>query len=444
MIVLFFVFLAAVFLCLITNHSLIWALLFGLALFFGLGLRRGFGVRQLCGMAWKKGRESLIVIPVFLLIGTVTALWRASGTISFFLYYGLRGIAPGLFLLTAFLLSAALSFALGTSYGVTGTAGVVLITLARSGGVSTALAAGAILSGAYFGDRCSPMSSCATLVAAVTGTELYRNVREMLKTAALPTVLAALFYWFFSVRNPLSAVDDTVLSALRTNFSLHGAVLLPAALVLLLPLCRVPVRWAMAMSAAAAFLLTVFLQGQPVLATLRCALLGYLPAQPELAGILSGGGLVSMLTSSAIVFITSLYAGILDGMDLLTSVRGGAERLADKLGLFPATALISTLIVMVFCNQAVMVMLDGQLLGGIYEARGASRTELAMDIANSGVTIAGLVPWSIAITVPLAMLDVGLEAIPWAALLYLIPLCYLFTRRFFVPSRPAVCGKEKL
>ena len=157
MIVLFFMFLAAVFLCLITNHSLIWALLFGLSLFFGLGLRRGFGVRQLCGMAWKKGRESLIVIPVFLLIGTVTALWRASGTISFFLYYGLRGIAPGLFLLTAFLLSAALSFALGTSYGVTGTAGIVLITLARSGGVSTALAAGAILSGAYFGDRCSPM-----------------------------------------------------------------------------------------------------------------------------------------------------------------------------------------------------------------------------------------------------------------------------------------------
>ena len=439
----FILFLAAVFLCLITNHSLIWALLFGLALFFGFGLRCGFGVRQLCGMAWKKGRESLIVIPVFLLIGTVTALWRSSGTISFFLYYGLRGIAPGLFLLTAFLLSAALSFALGTSYGVTGTAGIVLITLARSGGVSTALAAGAILSGAYFGDRCSPMSSCATLVAAVTGTELYRNVREMLKTAALPTVLAVLFYWFFSVRDPLSAVDDTVLSALQTNFSLHWAVLLPAALVLLLPLCRVPVRWAMAMSAAAALLLTVFLQGQPVLMALRCAVLGYMPAQPELAGILSGGGLVSMLTSSAIVFITSLYAGILDGMDLLTSVRGGAERLAEKLGLFPATALISTLIVMVFCNQAVMVMLDGQLLGGIYEVRGASRTELAMDIANSGVTIAGLVPWSIAITVPLAMLDVGLEAIPWAALLYLIPLCYLFTKRFFVASCPVACGKEK-
>lgn len=78
-----------------------------------------------------------------------------------------------------------------------------------------------------------------------------------------------------------------------------------------------------------------------------------------------------------------------------------------------------------------MVMIDAQLLADSYEARGASRTELAMDIANSGVTIAGLVPWSIAITVPLSMLDVGTEAIPWCVLLYMIPLCYFFTKRFY-------------
>ena len=86
-----------------------------------------------------------------------------------------------------------------------------------------------------------------------------------------------------------------------------------------------------------------------------------------------------------------------------------------------------------------MVMIDAQLLTGCYDSRGASRTELAMDIANSGVTIAGLVPWSIAITVPLSMLEVGTEAIPWCILLYMIPLCYLFTKRFFRAgqNRPA-------
>ena len=431
MILCFLIFLAAVAACLVTDHSLVWALLLGLGLFFGLGLRRGFSARTLAAMAWREGRSSLIVVPVFLLIGMVAALWRSSGTIAFFLYHGLRGIAPGSFLLMAFVLSAVLSFALGTSFGVTGTAGVVLITLARSGGVDLAMAAGAILSGAYFGDRCSPMSSCATLVAACTDTQLYRNVREMLKTGVLPTVLTAAVFAVLSVRNPLTVVDGAVLSALSENFSLHIATLLPLAPMLVLPLLRVPVKWAMAASAVLALGLTVFLQGMPLRETVMTALRGYAPRQPELAGILAGGGFLSMVETCAIMLVTSLYAGILEGIDALAPAEHQVERLAGRLGLFPATVLVSTAIVMIFCNQAVMVMLDAQLLGKSYAARGASRTELAIDIENSGVVIAGLVPWSIAITMPLAMLGVGLEALPWCVLLYMIPLCYLFTKRFF-------------
>ena len=417
----FLAFLIAVGLCLWQGWNLLWALSLGLLLFFALGLRRGFSSRALAAMAWRQGRESLIVVPVFLLIGMVTALWRSSGTISFFLYHGLRGIAPGSFLLMAFLIPAALSFALGTSYGVTGTAGVVLITLARSGGVDLAPAAGAILSGAYFGDRCSPMSSCATLVAACTGTRLYDNVREMLRTGLVPTVLTAAVFGAVSLRHPIAAVDDGVLSALAEGFSLHWAVLLPAALMLVLPLA----------SAAMALVLTVVLQGLPWGEALRTALLGYQPSRAELGEILSGGGMISMIKTCAIVLVTSLYAGILEGIDALAPAKGLVERLADRLGLFPAAVAVSTGLVAVFCNQAVAVMLDAQRLGDSYRGRGASPTELAMDIANSGVMIAGLVPWSIAITVPLSMLDVGLEAIPWCVLLYLTPLCYLVTKRFF-------------
>ncbi len=440
----FAVFLAAVAACLALGRSLLWALLLGLALFYALGRRRGFPAAELARMAWRKGREALIVAPVFLLIGTVTALWRASGTIAFFLYYGLRAIPPALFLLTAFLLPAALSFVLGTSYGVTGTAGVVLIALARSGGVDPVIAAGAILSGAYFGDRCSPMSSCAALVAACTGTDLYRNVREMLKTAVLPTLLTAAFYAALSLRHPLAAVDDSVFSALADGFSLHWAVLPPALLMLLLPLAKVPVKWAMTASAACALLAAVLLQGMSWTGALRAAVFGFQPALPALAGVLSGGGLLSMVSSAAVVFVTSLYAGILEGIDALAPALRWTERLADRAGLFPAAALVSTAIVAVFCNQSVMVLMDEQLLAKSYEARGASRLELAMDIANSGVTIAGLIPWSIAITVPLRMLDVGMAAIPYAALLYMIPLCYFLTKRWFRPgqNRAASTGKE--
>lgn len=431
----FVLFLGAVAACLATGHSLIWALLAGLVLFSLLGLRRGFGVRALAAMAWAEGKKALIVVPVFLLIGTVTALWRASGTIAFFLHYGLRSIPPASFLLMAFLLSAALSFALGTSFGVVGTAGVVLITLARSGGVDLAVTAGAVVSGAYFGDRCSPMSSCAALVAAVTGTELYRNVREMLRTALLPTVLTAALFALLSVRRPMAAGDEAVLEFLRQGFALRWLVLLPAALMLALPLLRVPVKAAMAASAAAALALAILLQGLSPWAAVRAALLGYVPAGAELRAILSGGGLVSMLPASATVFLTSLYAGILDGTGALAPFQHAAERLADRAGLFPAAAAVSLLSVMVFCNQSVMVLLDEQLLRSSYERRRASRETMAMDIANSGVTLAGLVPWSIACSLPLSMLGVGMEAIPWCALLYLIPLCYFFTRRYFLAGQ---------
>lgn len=431
----FALFLAAVIVCLLLGRSLLWALTLGLALFFLLGLRRGYPAKTLIAMAWQRGRESLVVVGILLLIGTLTGLWRSSGTIACFLYYGLQGVEPRWFVLMAFLLSALMSLALGTSFGVTSTAGVVLITMARSGGVDTAIVAGAVLSGAYFGDRCSPMSSCAALVANCTGTELYKNVREMLRTAALPTALTVGIFALLSGRNPIVSADETVLTALRDGFRFTPLLLLPAVLVLLLPLLKVPMKWAMAASAMTAFGLTVLWQRVSAWEALRIAVLGFQPQGETLRAILTGGGIVSMLTAIGIVLLTSLYAGILEGIHALDPAKSWSEHLAGKLGLFPATCITSAAVVSVFCNQSVMTIMDAQLLSDCYRSRGASRTELAMDIANSGVMLAGLIPWSIALTVPLAMLDVGLEAVPWCVLLYLIPLCYLFTRRFYLPRQ---------
>jgi NhaC family Na+:H+ antiporter len=314
------------------------------------------------------------------------------------------------------------------------------MALARAGGVPIPVTAGAVLSGAYFGDRCSPMSSCATLVAACTGTSLYGNVREMLRTAALPVAASAGFYAALSVKNPIQNLDIGVVTALKGQFSLAWPVLIPAVLILVLPLLKVRIKWAMAASAGAAFLLAVFLQHLPVFTVLRTAVIGYVPEAPALVKILSGGGLVSMFSSSLIVFITSLYSGILEGIRALKPICIWIENLTKRAGLFPATALVSTLIVAVFCNQSVMVIMDEQLLSESYRKCGASRKELALDIENSGVTIAGLVPWSIALTVPLTMLSADYSAAPFAVLLYLIPVFYLFTRRFFVPAQrePAV------
>ena len=431
MIAAFALFLVLVVLCLVTDHSLVWALLLGAVPFVYLGRRKGFCWTQLWDMAWAKGRESLIVVPIFLSIGMVTALWRSSGTIAFFLYHGLRSISPAWFVLMSFLICAALSFLLGTSFGVTGTAGVVLISLARTGGVSLPVAAGAILSGAYFGDRCSPMSSCAALVAACTDTDLYTNVKEMLRTGLLPTVLATAFYALQALRHPLDSVDPAVLETLRTSFSLSWATVLPALVMLVFPLLRVPLLTSVATSGVLAFGLSVLLQGVAPLQAVRFALAGYAPAQEALAAILSGGGLLSMVEAGLVVFCTSLLAGLLGGIEALEPVYQWVEKSSRKLGLYPTSVLLSFACVSIFCNQSVTNLIQAQLMGDLYEKQGASRLELAMDIANSGVVLAGLGPWSLAISVPLTILDVPVHTILYAALLYLIPLCYLFTKRFY-------------
>lgn len=216
----FLLFLAAVALCLLEGWSLIAAIWAGI-LFFGLlGLRKGFSVKAMASAAWAQGRKMCCVIVIYMLIGAITALWRSAGTIAFFIYHGLRIITPQLFLLVTFLLTSFISYALGTSFGVVGTLGVILMALARSGGVSVAITAGTIVAGAYFGDRCSPASSSATLVAAATDTKLYDNLHMMHRTGWLPYLVSLAAYAALSVTHPLAMVDSGVLDQLSGTFSL--------------------------------------------------------------------------------------------------------------------------------------------------------------------------------------------------------------------------------
>lgn len=141
----FLLFLAAVGLCILLGQSLILAIWVGIAAFAALGLRRGMTVRAMWDAAWAQGRKMCCVIVIYMLIGAITALWRSAGTIAFFIYHGLRIITPQLFLLVTFLLTSFISYALGTSFGVVGTLGVILMALARSGGVSVAITAGTIV-----------------------------------------------------------------------------------------------------------------------------------------------------------------------------------------------------------------------------------------------------------------------------------------------------------
>lgn len=372
-IVCFALFLGAVGVCLAEGWQLMWAIWAGIAVFVVLGLARHVPVRVMAAGAWRQGRKMCSVIDIYLLIGAITALWRSAGTIGFFIYHGLQIITPQMFLLVAFLLTSFISYALGTSFGVVGTVGVILMALARSGGVDAAVTAGTIIAGAYFGDRCSPASSSAALVAAATGTVLERNLRRMHRTGWLPYVVSLAVYAALSV--------------------------------------------------------TLWGQGGQLWDVLRDTVLGYRPAGGALQQVLAGGGVASMLTATLMAISAGMYAGLLDSAGVLDGVRHHAAALARRAGRFPACAAVCALAGMIFCNQSAGPVVADQLLEETYRARGQGGEELALDIENSGIVMAPLIPWNISVSIPLVMLGADASAIPYEVLLYAIPLCYLLTKR---------------
>ena len=425
----FAVFMAAMLLSLARGVTMVLPMVLGLACFALVALRRGFALRTVARMFGKGMWESRIVVLVMLMIGCLTSLWRQTGTIAYFTYYGIRLIPPELFLLAAFALSALMSFALGTSFGVAGTTGVILMTIARASGVSPALVGGAVMSGLYVGDRGSPASSSASLVANETRTNVSENIRPMLKTSILPLALCVLIYAALSRFSRPDSVDAAMLARFAEEFRLSLWCLLPTVLLLALAFAGLNIKLVMLVNILTSIALTRLLQGTSLLEILRMTLLGYAPRSAELAPILSGGGIRSMLEVEALLLLSSGCAGIFEGTRMLSSIEGAFAKLSGRIGRFPAMVAASLAVCAVFCNQTIGIIMCRQCMARCYPDDSAGRAALMLDIENSVVTLAGLVPWCIASSVPLGMLGCGISALPFASYLYLIPLCRALSLR---------------
>lgn len=428
--IVFILFFASLLFSVYQGIAILYPLLLGLICFLLLSRRRGYPISHLLAMMLDGSKKSLLVIKIFVLIGALTAVWRACGTISFIVYYGIAFISAKYFLLSAFLLCCLVSFLLGTSFGTVGTIGIVLMVLAKSGQVDVNMTAGAIIAGAYFGDRCSPMSSSANLIAVLTNTDLYINVKNMLKTSWLPFVLSVIGYLYLASFNPLTVYDNTMAQEIVTSFNLDMLVLFPAIIILLLALWRVDVKRSMAISIIAGILIGYFAQGISFFPMLKYIIWGYsMEKNGFFADIIQGGGLVSMLKVSLIVLISSAYSGIFKGTGLLNDLEELFEKLSKKVQVYP-TLILSSLAAAAFsCNQTLAVMLTHQFSSKSYEVRRLSRYRLAVDLENTVILISVLIPWNIAGAFPAAALSADAGFILYAFYLYLVPLTNLFVSK---------------
>lgn len=425
----FILFIAAMIICLSAGITMILPLSIGFFLFSCCAVRKGFSAKDVLSFALESMKESFIVVRILLLIGCMTGMWRICGTVAYFVTLGISLIPPSVFLLAAFLLTAVMSFALGTSFGVTATAGVILISIARAGGIDPILTAGAILSGVYVGDRGSPAASSGNLVAVLTHTDMRKNVRVMLKTSVIPLIVCCAAYALLSGFTPMQAIDTQIAASLAKEFFFSPWCLAPAVVMIVLPFCGVAIRSSMLVSLALSALVTLFVQHKRIINCLSALILGFTPDNPALSQMLSGGGIISMLEVCVILMISGTYGGIFRRTQLLDGLTSRLKQISCKIGRYPLMLLMSVFISGMFCNQTIGIIMQNQLSAGLYGDTPEECTRKMLDIENSVVLIAGLIPWCIACSVPLAMLDVDARAVPFGLYLWLVPVCYFIQER---------------
>lgn len=419
------IFCALLIICIITGKSILYALLAGLIIFGLYGKKQGYSWRQISRMALQGVWKVKNILLTFILIGMLTALWRQAGTIPAIICYTVRLIKPSTFLLMTFLLNCLISVLTGTALGTAATIGVVCATMASALGIPSWMTGGAILSGVYFGDRCSPVSTSALLVAELTETGIYTNIKNMIKSALAPFTITCILYLTVSIQLHGKTEMPDLGHAFGSEFRLSWIALLPAAVILLLSVMQAGVKIAMIASIVTAIPVCIGLQNMAFTELPELLLNGFHSTDVAVAAMLNGGGITSMLKVGAIVCISSSYSGIFQATGILNGFQKMVCLLANRTKPYFAVLVTSILTSVMACNQTLAIMLTGQL---------CSRTEpdklrFANNLEDSAVIIAPLVPWSIACAVPLTAAGAPGYSVLFAVFLYLLPLCDLVLKK---------------
>ena len=407
--------------CLLLKYSVIYALIVGYIIFVTYGLIKGYDLKVLM----KKSFEGVLTVKnillVFILIGMITALWRASGTIAFIVYMGSKLISPSILILLTFLLCSILSFLIGTSLGTAATMGVICVSIGKAMGINPYYLGGAVLSGIYFGDRCSPMSTSALLITELTKTNLYTNIKLMLKTSIIPFVTTCLFYLFLGLKSSTSPVGIDATNIFKENYNLNIVVIVPAILIIILSLFKVNVKKTMLVSIVISFIIAMFFQKESVTSLINYCVYGFHHSNEKLNLMMKGGGILSMLNVGLIVAISSSYSGIFKETKMLVLMKKYLKEFSKKTSNYFVIFLSSIISGAIACNQSLGIILTYELCEELED-----KQNMAIILENTIVLLAGLIPWNIAMAVPLKTVDIGLMSGLFAFYLYFLPLWNLF------------------
>jgi len=381
-----------------------------------LGLRLGYSWKELEQGIVHGISLSMAAVLILLVVGSLIGTWILAGVVPTMIYYGLQILSPSIFYAAACVICCLVALATGSSWTTASTIGIALVGIATAQDLHLGLTAGAIISGAYFGDKMSPLSDTTNLAPAMAGTDLFTHIRHMMWTTTPSLILAiggfAIAGWIG--HRPESAQNlDEILGALDASFSITPWLLLPAVLVIVLVVRKMPAFPALLIGALVGGLFAVFFQQQTVLTFVGDAglprwvalLKGFWIAlfdgfrlesgNQALDDLLSRGGMSSMLNTVWLIVSAMMFGAVLEttGMlariaaSILSVVRGTGSLIVATLGTSLGMNILAS-------DQYIAIVLPGRMFRAEYARRGLAPKNLSRALEDAGTLTSALVPWN--------------------------------------------------
>ena len=344
---------------------------------------------------------ALPALLIIMSIGILIAAWMAGGIIPTMVYYGLQIISPRFFLITALLLCSLVSLALGSSLSTIGTVGVALFGIGQAIGIPGPITVGAIVSGAYFGDKMSPLSDTTNLAPSVSDTNVFDHIRHMMVTTTPTYLLCLILYGILGFFFGQGAIDSSqvqaTLDVLQSQFLIHPLLLLPPLLVLVMVIFRIPALPGLLGAALLGILAALAVQGASLSSLLGTVMNGFSASTgvETVDTLLNRGGILSMMRTVALMLIALSFAGIFEKTGMAKAILEKViSRVKSDRGLVIATVLTAWGVLLGTGQQYVAIIMTGRLFRPLYQEHDLKPQNLSRALEDAGTVFGGIVPYS--------------------------------------------------
>ncbi|BBM37017.1 Na+/H+ antiporter NhaC [Pseudoleptotrichia goodfellowii] len=400
-----------------------------------IAVKNGYTWDDIMNSIVNKLSKTMPAILILIIVGLLIGSWMIGGTIPMMIYYGLKIISPKFIIITSFLVTAFVSICTGTSWGSAGTVGVALMGVAAGIGAPLPVVAGAVVSGAYFGDKMSPLSDTTNLAPIAAGTTLYEHIGHMVWTTGPAFILASIVYTLigFNISSGNAVTPEKVtiiLDTLNSIFNWNLLVLLPPVIVLFGSIKKKPTIPVMLISSAIALFNAVVFQHFTLQQAFEATIDGFnismvsgLNTENIIADIprlLNRGGMNSMLGTVLIAFCAYGFAGaiaVTDSLDIV--LKKLLKNVKSTGGLILSTLISCFVAVCVTSNGQLSILIPGEMFKNKYLSKKLHPKNLSRTLEDGATVIEPLVPWTAAGVYMATTLGVKtLEYLPWAILCY--------------------------